>query len=130
MIRLQGAAGLGLLAAALGGLAVREASAQAVDTDPVTVGGCAGPRVQTVIQGDYRRGIPDRVVGNTPPVYGQPGGDRVGQLVAGTAYTVVSERGGYFLLRADRFSRPFQPGQTVGWVRTSDVHSLMLRNCV
>ena len=111
-------------------MAAREACAQAVDTDPVTVGGCAGPRVQIVIQGDYRRGMSDRFVGDTPPIYGQPGGDRVGQLATGTAYTVVSERGGYFLLRADRFNRPFQPGQTVGWVRTSDVHSLVLRNCV
>ena len=130
MTRLQAAAGLGLLAAALGRLAAREAFAQAVDTDPVTVGGCAGPRVQTVVQGDYRRGIPDRVIGDTPPIYGQPGGDRVGQLAAGTAYTVVSGHGGYVLLRADRFSKPFEAGQTVGWVRVEDLHSLMLRNCV
>ena len=130
MTRLRAAAGLGLLAAALGGLAARAAFAQAVDTDPITIGGCAGPRVQTMVRGDYRRGVPDRMIGDTPPVYGQPGDDRVGQLAAGTAYTVFGEHGGYVLLRADRFSKPFAAGQTVGWVRVEDLHSLMLRNCI
>lgn len=83
----------------------------------------------TVIQGDFRRGIPDRAIGDTPPILDAPAGQEVGQLSAGTSYTVVRLRRGYALLRGTRYSKPFAPGQTVGWVRAADVHYLALRNC-
>ena len=101
------------------------------DTDgPRTVGECVGPHVQLVVQGDYMRHIPDRIIGDTPAILESPGGQLVGRLTASTSYTVVSLRRGYALLRATHFSKPFAPGQTVGWVRATDVHNLMLRNCV
>ena len=105
------------------------AAAQVDANGPVAVNGCVGPHVQTVVQGDYMRHIPDRVIGDTPAILESPGGQKVGELTAGTSYTVASLRRGYVLLRATRFSKPFAPGATVGWVRSSDVHFLMLRNC-
>ena len=106
------------------------AAAQA-DTDGlVTVNECVGPHVSSVVQGDYMRHIPDRVIGDAPAILESPGGQKVGTLTAGTSYTVVSLPRGYALLRATRFSKPFAPGTTVGWVRAVDVHDLMLRNCV
>ena len=95
----------------------------------ITIDGCVGPRVQTVIQGDYRHGIPDRVVGDTPAIFGHPAGQEVGRLTAGTAYTVAQLARGYALLHGTKFSKPFAPGQTVGWVKSADVHFLALRNC-
>ena len=70
------------------------------------------------------------MIGDTPAILESPAGQAVGRLTAGTSYTVVSLRRGYALLRATRFSKPFAPGATVGWVRAVDVHFRMLRNCV
>ena len=106
------------------------AAAQPDADGPVNVNGCVGPHVQTVVQGDYMRHIPDRVIGDTPAILESPGGQTVGTLTAGTSYTVASLRRGYALLRATGFSKPFTQGQTVGWVRAADVHDLALRNCV
>ena len=106
------------------------AMAQPEADGPVTVGECVGPHVSSVVQGDYMRHIPDRVIGDTPAILESPGGQTVGRLTAGTSYTVASLRQGYALLRATRLSQPFAPGATVGWVRSVDVHFLMLRNCV
>ena len=105
------------------------ALAQTDADGPIAVGECVGPHVQTVIQGDYRRGIPDRAIGDTPPILDVPAGQVVGHLSVWTSYTVVSLRRGYALLRGTRLSKPFAPGQTVGWVKASDVHDLALRNC-
>lgn len=104
--------------------------AQADANGPVTVDECVGPHVSSVVQGDYMRHIPDRVISDTPAILESPGGQTVGSLTAGTSYTVVSLRRGYALLRATRFSKPFAQGQTVGWVRVTDLHDLMPRNCV
>ena len=104
--------------------------AQTGDLGPVAVGACVGPHVQTVIQGDYRRGIPDRAIGDTPPIYARPGGGKVGELTVWTAYTVDRVHGGYALLRGTHASKPFAAGQSVGWVRASALHALALRNCV
>ena len=106
------------------------AAAQADTDGPVTVNECVGPHVSSVVQGDYMRHIPDRVIGDTPAILESPGGQTVGVLTTGTSYTVASLRRGYALLRATHFSKPFALGATVGWVRSSEVHLLMLRNCV
>ncbi len=106
------------------------AAAQPDNDGPLTVNECVGPHVQTVVQGDYMRHIPDRVIGDTPAILESPGGQTVGTLTAGTSYTVANLRRGYALLRATRFSKPFAPGATVGWVRSVDVHDLRLRNCL
>ena len=92
--------------------------------------GCVGPRVTHTIVGDYRHGIPDRVIGDSPAFFSQPGTDKVGQLTPGTTYTVASLSHGYALLRGTHYSKPFTPGETVGWVKMTDVHFLMLRNCL
>ena len=105
------------------------AQAQDDNDGPVIVGACVGPHVRSVVQGDYLRHVPDRVIGDTPAVLDVPAGQKVGSLTAGTSYVVTSLRRGYALLRATRYSRPFAPGETVGWVRTSEVHDLALRNC-
>ncbi len=96
----------------------------------LAVGECVGPRVDTVVQGDYRRGIPDRFVGATPDVLAGPGGSVVAHLTAGTAYVVASVRGGFVQLRGTHVSQPYGPGQAVGWVRATDLHELHPRNCV
>ena len=105
------------------------AQAQGDNDGPVIVDACVGPHVRSVIQGDYMRHVPDRVIGDTPAVLDAPAGQKVGSLTAGTSYVVTSLRRGYALLRATRYSRPFVPGETVGWVRTFEVHDLALRNC-
>lgn len=117
-----------LAAAAL--LATVGSTVQAADDGPLTRGECAGPHVDHVVVGDYRHGVPDRVIGATPTIMAEPGTDKVGQLTAGTAYTIVDLQHGYALLRGTRFSKPFTPGATVGWVKVSELHFLMLRNCL
>ena len=119
-----------VLAAGVFLVSARPAVAQADTDGPVTGNECVGPHVSSVVQGDYMRHIPDRVIGDTPAILESPGGRTVGTLTAGTSYTVVSLRRGYALLRATHFSKPFALGATVGWVRAADVHDLMLRNCV
>ena len=106
------------------------AAAQSDNDGLRTVNECVGPHVSSVVQGDYMRHIPDRIIGDTPAILESPGGQTVGTLTAGTSYTVASLRRGYALLRATRFSKPFAPGTTVGWVRSVDVLFLMLRNCL
>ncbi len=90
------------------------ATAQADADGPVTVNECVGPHVSSVVQGDYMRHIPDRVIGDTPAILESPAGQVVGRLTAGTSYTVVSLRMGYALLRATRFSKPFAQGRRSG----------------
>ena len=106
------------------------AAAQPDTEGAVTVEACVGPRVQAVVQGNYRRHIPDRIIGDTPTILASPGGRRMGMLTAGTAYVVAGLRGGYALLRATRFSNPFSPETNVGWVRLTEILSLPPRNCV
>ena len=54
------------------------AAAQADANGPVTVGECVGSHVSSVVQGDYMRHIPDRVIGDTPAILESPGGQTVG----------------------------------------------------
>ena len=118
---------VGIAALAFGWLP--SACAQSDEYRPFAVNACVGQHVQTVIQDDYRRGLPDRAIGDTPAILHAPGGRVIGHLAVWTSYKVGSPRGGYALLCGTRFSEPFAPGQTVGWIKASEVHSLALRNC-
>ena len=96
---------------------------------PFAVGDCVGPRVSKIVQGDYRKGILDKVTGDTPAVLAGPAGAQKGMLTAGTSYSVAAVRQGYLSLTGTKYSKPFPEGSPVGWVKAGDVHDLALRNC-
>ena len=69
-----------ILASLLSAWWMTAAVAQTDADGPVQVNECVGPHVTSVIQGDYRHGIPDRAIGDTPPILEAPAGQVVGQL--------------------------------------------------
>ena len=101
------------------------------DAEHIVAGACVGPHVDHVVPGDYRNGIPDKVVGDTPSLLVGPDGVpfTYRKIPAGTAYTVAEVRGGSVMLHATHYSMPFPVGSAVGWVRAADVHNLAMRNC-
>ena len=97
------------------------------------VGDCVGPRVDRFVQGDVRRGVPDRVFGAAPALMSGPGpaARPTGRnLAPGGAYRMLATSGGDMRLQATRYSEPFLAGTVVGWVRAAEFCDLSSRNCV
>ncbi len=60
--------------------------------------------MDTVIQGDYQRSVPDPFVGATPDISRGQAGDVVARVQAGTAYVVAALRGSFVQLRSAHVS--------------------------
>ena len=94
--------------------------------------GCVGPHVDRVVQGDYRRGVRDKVFGDTQDVMSGHGASARAtgrRLTAGTSYSVLEVAGEDMLLAATRWSEPYAPGAVAGRVRGLRSINLHPRNC-